>query len=234
MNQVSLIEESFEKCPREAVANGSIGTIPYCVITCNEGYHIDDNGVACVEDELLDKEGEGAGEDPETPEDLPQQKETSAQQKQTNPPRRANQFHYTGAGLRLNLIDTTDLTGQELRNAQRRNLEINKRRGGNESNNKKDESSALSSLTKIVNDIRGKLWSWETGAKNDKLIVTSKENGELELNQGTSGEESGESESYGEETMHSAPLLPSTGSSTIFIVISILGIGLMLFAFNKR
>jgi hypothetical protein len=224
VNQISLVEESFEKCPRDAVANGEVGKIPYCIITCDEGYSIDENAVACIENNLESEEGSEESVEESSIETGQLTKSNSSDFTEN-----VKGAHYRGGGLKLNMIDTTDLEGKELRNALRRNAELTNRMGGDK---EEEVSSEASSLSKIINDIQSKLWSWENRklAKNTTL-VSNETTQEIELNEG-SVSETGESKSL--DAMHSAaPLLPSTGSSVLFIIISILGISLMMFAFKR-
>lgn len=218
MNQIALIEESFEKCPRDEVANGNIGSIPYCIITCNEGYELDENAIACYEIEG------GAGEEPieaESIEDPVVVEE--AQEVENHMDDEAWKGRYRDSALEL--VNTEGLEGKELRDSLRYNAEVNRRKV--EKDKKSDGEEKISVLSKTLRDISAKLWSWENRSPG-KIIA---ETGELELNGGEVSE-GGEVESYSSHA--SAPLLPSTGSSAIFIIVSILGIGLMLLAFKRQ
>ena len=246
MNEVALIEESFERCPRKEVPNGSVGSIPYCVITCNQGYELDESAIACTESEGGATNGSGETSLPAetnhesaptggnnnfaglSGDELKQAIEEA--RLQAIGKKSYHSGHYTGDTLQL--IDTSNLSGEELRNALRRNAEINRRRGLE--NKRKTDDSEVSFLKKALNDIRGTLWSWENAksqkAKTIASAADTEQNQELEL--ASNGENMGESESFSGHA--SAPLLPSSGSSTIFIIISILGIGLMLLAFKRN
>lgn len=221
MNQISFIEESFQRCPREEVANGDIGAIPYCILTCNSGYELDENAVACVKVEGSEEEVAPTAEQ-DTSE---ASQEEPAQEKQKL---RSARMHYTGASSVLELIDTSNLSGDALRNALRRNAEINKRRNKSVD---KDKNGEVSTLAKAINNIKQKLWSWENQKSGVTIAAVDKEQ-EIALNE---GQDEGISESESLSGHASAPLLPSTGSSSmIFIIISILGIGLMMMALKRR
>jgi len=241
MNQVALIEESFERCPRSEVPNGSVGSIPYCVIACSRGYELDDSAIACTELE--------GGETGETEEIFQQTEETHEAaptsgmifaglsgeelEKAINQARLEGigkfdyqSGHYTGQALTL--IDTSELSGDDLRTALRRNAQINKRRGVTNKRVEEDKDSSI--LERALEAINIELWS--RGNQLDKEAIVAETAQEMELEEGVVAE-AGESESYSE--MHSSGYrLPSTGASTIFIIISILGIGLMTMAFKRR
>ncbi len=257
MNQVALIEESFERCPRSTVPNGTVGSIPYCVITCNRGYELDDLAIACTESDSMDTNNQEENEpvinnneestlesgyqgnsfEGLTGEEL--EKAIEEARLRSLGKKSYHSGHYRGESLQL--IDTTDLSGDDLRNALRYNAEVNHRRGIENKRVNTDDSD-VSFLAKALNDIRGTLWSWETqhSGKNLATSMTTGETGEqvgeasqeLELAGNEGDENLAEVESFSGHA--SAPLLPSSGSSTIFIIISILGIGLMIMALKRN
>jgi len=247
MDEVALIEESFERCPRTEVANGSVGAIPYCVITCNKGYELDESAIACTE-----VEGGATSNTSSLENQPPEAIHESAPAAETNNfagltgddlkaaleearlqgigKKAYHSGHYTGDSLQL--IDTSNLSGAELRTALRRNAEINRRRGIKNKRVEKNEETSY--LMKALNDIRGTLWSWENQKTGKAKTIASAidTTPEMELATNNDSEIGAESESFAGHA--SAPLLPSSGSSTIFIIISILGIGLMLLAFKRN
>ena len=227
MNQVLFLEESFEKCPRSSVPNGDPGKIPYCAVTCNKGYALDEKGFACYKINSDDEESSKGGEEEEKVIDTEHLTKSTTSEKMTENLKGAR---YRGAGLKLGMIDTTDLKGKDLRNALRRNAALENRMGGKDK--KAEEPQEDSSLAKIIKDIQSKLWSWENQKTEKTTIIASTEGGEeIQL---AEGEMKAEGESEAHNAMHaSAPLLPSTGSSVLFIIISILGISLMMLAFKR-
>ncbi len=220
MNQILLIEESFNRCPRREVPNGKVGDVPFCQITCNAGYKLDDNAVACVETEETAQENHNTAD-----------KNTNVEEINTN---QAQEIHKEDnmrfMGSKLKLIDTTGLKGKELRNALRRNAEISRRLRLNETE-KVAEKDDAKGLTKMINNIKWEMWSWTGG---DKKMTTETQESVKNNDTAEVLPEAVATANGGTETHSAAPLLPSTGSSTIFIIISILGIGLMLLAFKRQ
>ncbi len=214
MNQVLLIQETYNRCPVKNIKNGKVGSVPFCQITCDDGYELDEMAESCVS-----KNGEteanhsSAGKDVNTEEDnKPMEQKTT----------KKDDLRFLGS--KLSLIDTTGLEGKELRNALRRNAEISRRLRLNEKVAEKDDSKGLA---KMINNIKWEMWSWTGG---DKTKVAK--NNEV-VNDNVNAE-AVDTENGGTETHSAAPLLPSTGSSSIFVIISILGIGLMLLAFKRQ
>ncbi len=250
MNQIALVEESFDRCPRKEVANGVVGEIPYCVITCNEGYELDENAIACIEKDPSSQVDNSSSSTTDSNNSQETNQQTTSSEnniaglqgddlkKAIEEARLAaigkksyHSGHYTGDSLEL--IDTSNLSGEELKKALRRNAEINHRKSIK--NKRVDNSDDVSFLKKALNDIRGTLWSWENQKSGEPEIIANSEDNtdtsqELALNDETTP--NNESQSFAGHT--SAPLLPSSGSSTLFIIISILGIGLMLMAFRRN
>ncbi len=47
VNKIALVKENFDTCPITNISNGSVGSIPSCVITCDSGYELNSEANGC-------------------------------------------------------------------------------------------------------------------------------------------------------------------------------------------
>jgi hypothetical protein len=217
VNEITLVREKFDRCLVTEISNGSIGKPPYCQMECDRGFVFNEKMTGCV---LSDDESaiEIYGTDNVDIE--------GATVKRTGEtgllagPARQGYIRYTGSNVQRTETDVENLSGKELQEALRNNATVAFR------NLPKEEVDAsgttMAVLKKELNDVRGKIWTWENQVASDV-------SGEGEVR---SAEAGGAMNRGG--THASAPLLPSTGPAGIFVGLGALGIGLMAFSRRRR
>ena len=136
-------------------------------------------------------------------------------------PARQGYIRYTGSNVQRTATSTEDLTGDALRETLRWNATVGSRNVKGEDTN--ETETAFAALKQQLNDVRGKIWTWENP------VVATSDQGDMEV----AGEQVS-LESEGESSHASAPLLPSTGPAGIFVGIAALGFGLMAFSRRRR
>ena len=57
LNSLALVKQVYEVCPRETVLNGSVGSAPNCIVTCENNFFIDEEGDECLADEFASSAG---------------------------------------------------------------------------------------------------------------------------------------------------------------------------------
>ena len=57
LNSLALVKQVYETCPRETVLNGAVGSAPNCIVTCEAGFFIDEEGDECLVDEFAASAG---------------------------------------------------------------------------------------------------------------------------------------------------------------------------------
>lgn len=218
VNEVTLVREKFDSCPSQEVANGSMGQVPYCQISCDRGFVFNDSVTNCVasddenaieifETDNVDMEGATV-------------KRTGGNALLAGPARQGY-IRFTGSNAQRTPIDTSEMSGEDLRAALRWNAAVVYR------NTKAKEASGdgelVAALKTQLNDVRSKIWTWENQISPEGV------DGETYSAEGAiaSGGEGG-------ATHASAPLLPSTGPAGIFIGVAALGFGLMAFSRRRR
>lgn len=60
VESLALVKELFVSCPKSSVENGKVSNAPTCIISCNKGYELSEDGNSCqeIEDVFIDEEGE--------------------------------------------------------------------------------------------------------------------------------------------------------------------------------
>jgi len=216
-NEVTLVREKFEDCPDKEVANGAMGQVPYCQISCDRGFVFNESVTGCVA-----SDDESAIEIFET-DDVDVEGATvkrTGQSALLAGPARQGYIRFTGSNAQREPIDTSEMSGEELRAALRWNAAVVSRNTKGKEDT--DDGAIVASLKRQLNDVRGTLWSWE-----NPISPEGGEEGEVYSAQAEGSEEGG--------TAHaSAPLLPSTGPAGIFVGIAALGFGLMAFSRRRR
>lgn len=219
VNEVTLVREKFDRCVVTEISNGTIGNPPYCQLECERGFLFNDDMTGCVasDDESAiqiyatdDVDIEGAT--------IKRTGETGL----LAGPARQGYIRYTGSNVQRTKTSTEDLTGNELQEALRRNAIVASRNSIVEDSGVNE--TALAALKKQLNDVRGKIWTWE----NPVIATDDVEDIQVAGKEIALGGEV-------EGSLHaSAPLLPSTGPAGIFIGIAALGFGLMAFSRRRR
>lgn len=249
INGIALVKQVYETCPTTSVINGTIGSAPNCIVTCDQGYLVDSDGNECLADAFADEgagDGGDGGEDeaslsledlsPEQQEDL----QAFAQDYGVNPleilaaiPGNVRLRESSVAWQRY-LPEYSDLTAEELelvRNANRGYLSRNPRSAEEQlasadQVDPEEERLRESSFMNYLLQMRNNFAKRDEGGAGDGAEVAE---GEL-----SEGEEDGESVAASDEFKSSGgKLLPSTGPG-LFITIAIIGFLLMLFGGIRR
>ncbi len=213
-NEVTLVREKFEDCPDKEIVNGSGGQVPYCQISCDRGFVFNESVTECVASddesaieifEIDDVDIEGATV------------KRTGQSALLAGPARQGYIRFTGSNAQREPIDTSEMSGEELRAALRWNAAVVFR--NTERNEDTEGGAIVAGLKRQLDDVRGTLWAWENSISPGE--------GEAYSAQADGGAEGG-------ATHASAPLLPSTGPAGIFIGVAALGFGLMAFSRRRR
>jgi hypothetical protein len=220
VNEITLVREKFDRCLVTEILNGTVSGPPYCQLECDRGYIFNDDMTGCVasdDDTAIqiyatdDVDVEGAT--------VKRTGETGL----LAGPARQGYIRYTGSNIQRTETSTEDLTGDVLRETLRRNATVAFRNANLEDT--EGTETAFAALKKQLDDVRGKIWTWENP------VAINSESGDMQV----AGEEvafgnGGE----GEGSHASAPLLPSTGPAGIFVGLAALGFGLMAFSRRRR
>ncbi len=245
MSEIAFVKEIYQTCPLKKVTNGSPGSIPSCIITCDTGYELNEAATACVAgDDFINEDGEGddeigAGGDDEYYDgdyDNDYAYEEDPGPSYEFPP---GYFRYNGTNdQRSRNLDTSELEGDDLELAKRMNrgyLSRNPRSA--EEQIKKEEvvkdntdDGFVSYMLQMRNIFTQGKMKEEMAANElkriEEVVAENEAIGEGELASKGNGGES--------ETLHSgAPLLPSTGPE-VFVTIAVIGFLMMLFGARRR
>ncbi len=242
MSDIAFIREVFQTCPLKSITNGSAGSVPSCIITCNRGYELNEAANGCVASDgiFTDDGDDGVGEDGE---DMAYNDEVDDYSYEEDsgpsyefPP---GYFRYNGTkDQRFRKLDVAELEGDNLKLANRMNrgyLSRNPRSA--EEQFKKEEvvdedkgddgfASYLLQMRNIFTQDKIK----EEMANNElkRVEAVAAENKEVEEGELVA------KENQQSETFHSgAPLLPSTGPE-VFVTIAVIGFLMMLFGARRR
>ncbi len=219
VNEITLVREKFDDCLDVEIENGSVGSPPYCQVECNRGFVFNANLTGCVPDdddsaiEIFETDGvetEGAT--------VKRTGETGL----LSGPARQGYIRYTGSNVQRVKTNVEGLSGVELQEALKMNASIGAR---NTKGVKKESGISIASLKEQLNDVRGKIWTWENSISPEVVIAQEDLVDEGAIVVATE---------QGEESHASAPLLPSTGPAGVFVGIATLGFGLMAFSRRKR
>ena len=220
VNEITLVREKFDRCLVTEISNGTVSGPPYCQLECDRGYIFNDNMTGCVasdDDTAIqiyatdDVDVEGAT--------VKRTGETGL----LAGPARQGYIRYTGSNIQRTETSTEDLTGDVLRETLRRNATVAFRNANLEDT--EGTETAFAALKKQLDDVRGKIWTWENP------VAINSESGDMQV----AGEEVALGNEGGGEGAHaSAPLLPSTGPAGIFVGLAALGFGLMAFSRRRR
>lgn len=238
MSAIALVKEVYQTCPLERVANGSIGTIPTCIVSCDRGYELGGDGISCnsTGESFLDEsgsEGEGGGEYDETESEVAsyEYEETNDETAYEFP---SGYFRYQGTrDQRFRNIDEDGLERDDLKKVKALNRGYYSRHGRSADDQIKKEEVVKEKDDSFLNYILQM-----RNAFNQEKLVT--QNNELR-NQIASGElvvteeedDEGESKTLSENLHSGAPLLPSTGPE-VFVTIAVIGFLMMLFGARRR
>lgn len=222
VNEITLVREKFDRCLVTEISNGSITGPPYCQLECERGFSFNDDMTGCVA-----SDDEDAIEIYVT-DDVDVEGATVMRTGETgllSGPARQGYIRYTGSNVQRTETSTEDLTGEALREALRRNATVAARNTEN-SDNEGEDGTTIAQLKKQLNDVRGKIWTWE-----NPVAIDNVDSGETSV---AAVDSSANASASGGATHASAPLLPSTGPAGIFVGIATLGFGLMAFSRRRR
>lgn len=219
VNEITLVREKFDRCVVTEISNGSIGNPPYCQLTCERGFLFNDDMTGCVASD------DNTAIQIYATDDVNIEGATVKRTGETgllSGPARQGYIRYTGSNVQRMETNTENLTGSELQEALRRNATVAFRNSNSEDTGSNETAFAI--LKKQLNDVRGKIWTWEN------TVAIDSEQGEVQA----AGEEVAITEAAEGASHASAPLLPSTGPAGIFVGIAALGFGLMAFSRRRR
>ena len=231
VDSVALIRELYGTCPIRSVQNGSIGTIPNCIITCDSGYILNEGADDCEEsvfdESIFDEAGDSEELGDLSEEDFYiDENQIVLPAKEYNFP--AGHFRYRASSERANrFLSEEGLTEEEAAMARHVNmgsLSRHPRTAEEQLKNTKDKTASTRS-------------SNEEGFVSYLIQMRNRFGANAQENHYTALGESTEEGSVGEgdtgETLHaSGPLLPSTGPG-IFLSIAVVGFALMLFGARR-
>ncbi len=219
INEITLVREKFDRCVVTEISNGTIGNPPYCPLTCDRGFLFNDDMTRCV------ASGDDTAIQIYATDNVNIEGATVKRTGETGllaGPARQGYIRYTGSNVQRTETNTENLMGNELREALRRNATVASRNANLE--DAEANETAFAALKKQLNDVRGKIWTWENP------VAINAEQGEVQV----AGEEGVSGGGTGGALHASAPLLPSTGPAGIFVGIAALGFGLMAFSRRRR
>ncbi len=249
MSDIAFIKEVFQTCPLKTITNGSAGSVPSCIITCDRGYELNEAATGCVaSDGFIDDGGDNTNVDNNGGDETASYDEDYQNSEYVEDPGPSYEFppgyfRYNGTkDQRFRKLDTTELEGDELKLANRMNRGyISRNPRSAEDQIKKEEvvedddkgddgfASYLLQMRNIFTQNKLK----EEIANNELKRI---EVAEAEKKSVEEGELIAEGEKEGEksETFHAgAPLLPSTGPE-VFVTIAVIGFLMMLFGARRR
>ncbi|MCF7917844.1 hypothetical protein K9L27_02475 [Candidatus Gracilibacteria bacterium] len=222
MNEVTLVQEFFSKCPRSRssdtkIQNGFISGPPSCEIECNKGYILNDTGNRCVASSSNVDGGGDFGNEGVGGTDL---------QGEEPKPVRPGYIRYTGAGDQARrYLDTTGLEGQKKDQIARQNAALLKMvNNGEEVSIEEDVDNTKDGFLNYLLQIR----SFFGANSAINTYSASSESGAP-----SEGNDNPKTSMEGEENHSSAPLLPSTGPG-LFVGLAAMGLGLMVFGAKGR
>lgn len=220
VNEITLVREKFDRCLVTEISNGTVGGPPYCQLKCDRGFTFNDDMTGCVASD------DDSAIQIYATDNVDVAGSTVKRTRETGllaGPARQGYIRYTGSNVQRKATSTEDLTGDALRKTLRWNATVGSRNTKVKDTN--ETETAFAALKKQLNDVRGKIWTWENP------VVATSDQGQGDM-QAASEQVSLEDE--GESAHASAPLLPSTGPAGIFVGIAALGFGLMAFARRRR
>ena len=218
VNEITLVREKFDRCLVTEVSNGTVGGPPYCQLECDRGYIFNDDMTGCVASD------DDSAIQIYATDDVDVEGSTVKRTGETGllaGPARQGYIRYTGSNVQRTATSTEDLTGDALRKTLRWNATVGSRNVEGKDTN--ETETAFAALKKQLNDVRGKIWTWENA------VATTSDQGDVQV-----AAEQVSLGNGGESSHASAPLLPSTGPAGIFVGIAALGFGLMAFARRRR
>ena len=252
INKIALIKEKFDTCPVQNVANGSVSGTPNCIVTCNNGYALNEaaNGCSAVVglEEFENQFNETTTETTTTAQQQIFENQIAAPVKEYDFP--PGHFRYRASSDKFyRYLDETGLTAtydedgrvdesSELGQARLVNtsyLSRNPRSAEEQlmaSNSDKsaqekaqDEGDFMNYLITMRNYFGG-------NAQNNTYTSLSAgaEDGEAVAAEGEAGESGGQAQ--GGAFLSSGSMLPSTGPG-IFVTIAIVGFALMMFGARR-
>ncbi len=226
ISSVTLVREFFTSCPRSKysdtkLANGVISGPPLCTIQCDRGFTLNDDLTKCIAQDTtapLDESAVSTGGTDTSPGGTDFQ--NSAQPQKTYEIR-PGFFKYQDPRAGYDrYLDPSNSDGKEKVRINRQNASLletlgqEKKKWGNPSqtdidNSKKQQSDFMNFYQKIF------------GGRNDNVY-------------GTQTDIKSENDTQKAETnSKGGPLLPSTGAG-LFLSLTILGVGLMIFSYHRK
>ena len=230
-SSLTLVKEIYSDCPSVDVANGKFGGEPGCVVMCDRGYELGDDGESCVSlsgDEIDDVGSLDDGFFGDSLGDSSIGADAVAV--------RPGYIKYRGSRDQLDgVVSEEGLKGAALVDAQRYNARLRDKVGDDDSdlkNHLRMEHGGGSDDEGFLGYILSMRNQFGVGASSN--VFSEKVVGSEDLEVYGDGVEGGDVEvegvSGGEDDMReSAPLLPSTGPE-MFGLLALLGVGLMVFS----
>jgi len=244
---IALVKQSYEVCPRESVLNGAVGSIPNCIVTCDSGYFVDNEGNECLSEDM-DESSQEEGESIESVEaDVSIDDLTPAQQDELyafaddygydpleliRAVPGAVKYRTSADSIRYHLVEYTDLSEEELAKIRHINtgyLARNPRSAAEQLAANEEADPAIKranddSFASYLLSMRNRFANQQNEESVDEVVVEE----ELE-------EVEDEESVAAADGFHSAggKMLPSTGPG-LFITIAIIGFLLMLFGGIRR
>ncbi len=210
-NSLALIKESFSKCPKTSVENGTVGRIPNCIIDCDRGFELSEDGSSCLTtkfDEFEDEEFDEVSEEFEEEDIL---EETKA------PDIRGGYIRYRGSRAQIaKTVDEGSVEPDELERA--RKIDAAKSVRAPDETEEEQVSDQDDGFLNYILQIRDR---YEDHNVNDFTIYDEAKKKDVQTIEK-------------EEPVHgSAPLLPSTGPE-IFAALAVIGIILMIIGVARK
>lgn len=258
---LALVKQTYADCPKSTVNNGTVGSAPNCIVTCNSGYYIDNEGNECLSDNFDSSAPVGGGdvsdgdesvESQWTEEDLKAFDDFSEPEQETIYDF-ASEYGYdpleliratpggvrergSAASIRYYLEEYTDMTDEELAKVRHINTGYMARNPRSA-----EEQIAAYSRDKDPAEKRAEDDSFASYLLAMRNRFASQQGGEAvvagqtdAVAQGALADAEGAASGAASDQFHSAGgLLPSTGPG-LFIAIAIIGFMLMLFGGIRR
>lgn len=220
VNSITLVKETWTRCPRKSVKNGRYGGTPDCSIICDRGYELNADATSCVgtggDDLMIDEEEATAVESPIYNE--------AEGMEEATPEVRNGYIRYRGSRAQLNpSIDEEEITDVEKLTTARRNNAATSIRSNEEELENKNVAGEEEGEDGFLNYLLQMRNRYEDHNVNDFTDYGNIETDETDE----------EVEEKAVAYSSSAQLLPSTGPE-LFAILAISGLVLMVFGVARK
>lgn len=244
MSDLAFVKEVYQTCPIKSVTNGSTGSVPSCIISCDRDFELNEAATGCISsggEEFMDEDGDELYEADE--DGFGDEHESANYYEEDEGPAYefpAGYFRYNGTSdQKGRVIDTSELEGDELKRANmlnRGHYSRNPRSADQQIkkeevavNKDEENDSFINYLLQMRNTFSNEKMKEEIASAEIKRVEGAAAESEALAAKSEENDEDKE-----EATFHSgAPLLPSTGPE-VFVTIAVIGFLMMLFGARRR